>query len=120
MGTPMSVASEKQLGAANDGVGHAAAGFADGSGQLGEEIPIDGRAAVVDEIAENEEEDGDGDERADAGHRQHEAADEFAPAETGVHDVPRSAAALRSGDDQDAGEAVEDEGEQERARGRVR
>ena len=77
---------EKELGAANDGVGHAAAGFTDGSGELGEEVPVDGSTAVIDEIAEDEEEDGDGDERAEAGHGEHEAAHEFAPTETWAHE----------------------------------
>ena len=32
---------------ADDGVGHAAAGFADGLGQLGEERPVDGAEALA-------------------------------------------------------------------------
>src|SRR5579872_7203144 len=77
---------KQELGAADDGVGHAAAGFADRSGELGEEVPVDRGAAVVDEIAEDEEEDGDGDEGAKAGHGEHEGAYEFAPAETWTHE----------------------------------
>ena len=71
---------EKQLGAADDGVGHAAACFAHGSRQFREEIPVDGRAAMVDEIAQNEEEHRDRDDGAETGHGEHEIAHEFAPA----------------------------------------
>src|SRR5205807_825 len=37
---------QQHLGAAEDGVGHAAAGFTNGNGQFGEEIPVDGSAAM--------------------------------------------------------------------------
>src|SRR3984957_8331048 len=47
---------KEKLGAADDGVGHATAGFADGSWELCEEVPVDRSAAVIDEVAENEEE----------------------------------------------------------------
>src|SRR5216683_6547367 len=54
---------QQQLGAAEDGVGHAAAGFTNGNGQLGKEIPTDGSSAVVDEVTKNEEEHGNSNER---------------------------------------------------------
>ena len=47
---------QQELARADDGIGHAAAGFTDRRGQLGEEIPVYILAAVVDEVAENEEE----------------------------------------------------------------
>ena len=81
---------KKKLGAADDGVGHAAAGFADRSGELGEEGPVDGCSAVVHEIAEDEEEHGHGDEGGQAGHAEHEAADKFAVAQAGGHVRPIS------------------------------
>ena len=49
---------------------------------------------MVDEIAEDEEEDGYSDERADAGHSQHEAAYEFAPAKTWIMGMSGASAAL--------------------------
>src|SRR5208282_3709113 len=70
---------------ANDGVGHAAAVFTDGGRQLGEEVPVDRGSAVIDEIAEDEEEDGDGDEGAETRHGEHEVAHKFAPAESRVY-----------------------------------
>src|SRR5436309_6643173 len=76
---------QKHLGAAEDGVGHAAAGFTDGDGQFGEEIPVDGSSTMNSEISKNEEKDGNGDQSAHARHGQHEAAYEFAPAKTKAH-----------------------------------
>ena len=35
---------------------------------------------MIDQVAKDEEEDGDSDNGADAGHGQHETTDEFAPA----------------------------------------
>src|SRR5947208_16928397 len=72
---------QKHLGAAEDGVGHAAAGFTDGNGQFGEEIPVDGSSAMNSEIPKDEEKDGNGDQSAHAGHGQHEAAHKFARSE---------------------------------------
>src|SRR5690242_9629069 len=46
---------QKQLSAADDGIGHAAAGFTHRNGQLGEEVPTDGDSPVIDEISKNEE-----------------------------------------------------------------
>src|SRR5205814_7916568 len=80
---------QKHLGAAEDGVGHAAAGFTDGNGQFGEEIPVDGSSAMNREISKNEEKNGNGDQRTHAGHGQHEAAHKFAPAKTRAHAWPR-------------------------------
>src|SRR5713101_3201047 len=76
---------QKQLPAADDSVGHAAAGLTHGRGQLGKEIPADGSPSMIDEISKNEEKDGNGDQRTHAGHGQHEAAHKFAPAETRAH-----------------------------------
>src|SRR5260370_4551560 len=87
-GNPKDRGKQKQLGAAEDGVGHAAAGLADGSGELGEKVPTDGSSAVIDEISKNEEKDGNGDQGTHAGHRQHEAAHKFAPAEMRAHTLP--------------------------------
>src|SRR5260370_1276916 len=53
--------------------------------KVGEEVRTDGRRTVIDEIAEDEEEHGNGDQGTHAGHGQHEAAYELAPAETGAH-----------------------------------
>src|ERR1700686_627831 len=79
---------QKHLGAAEDGVGQAAAGFTDGNGQFGEEIPVDGSSAMNSEISKNEEKDGNSDQSTHAGHGQHEAAHKFAPAKTRAHAWP--------------------------------
>src|SRR5882724_11908417 len=79
---------QKQFAAAEDGVGHAAASLADGHGQLGKEVPTDRCSAVINKIAEDQEEHGNRNQSAHAGHGQHETADELAPAETGVHAFP--------------------------------
>ncbi len=79
---------KKQLGAADNSVGHAATRFAHWSRQFREEVPIDRGAAVVDEIAQDEEENRDGDEGAEASHGEHEITHEFTPAKTGVHAFP--------------------------------
>ena len=75
---------EQKLAAAHDGVGHAAAGFANGFGKLRKESPVDGSAAVVNEIAKNEKKHANGDERAETGHGHHEVADKFSPANAGA------------------------------------
>src|SRR5204862_551076 len=79
---------QKHLGAAEDGVGQAAARFTDGNRQFGEEIPVDGSSTMNSEISKNEEKDGNGNQSAHAGHGQHEAAYKFAPAETRAHTLP--------------------------------
>src|ERR1700675_461590 len=79
---------QKQLPAADDGVGHTATGLANGSRQFRKEVPVDGSTAVIDEIAKNEEKDGNGDEGAHTRHREHEAAHKFAPAEARAHTLP--------------------------------
>ena len=48
-------AQQQKLAGPDDRVGHASAGFADGRGQLGEEIPVHILAAVIDEVAQDEE-----------------------------------------------------------------
>src|SRR6266852_3407729 len=48
---------QKQLPAANDSVGHAAAGLTDMSGQFDEEVQSDGSSAVINVEARNEEKD---------------------------------------------------------------
>src|SRR5713226_5217356 len=74
---------QKQLGAAEDGVGHAPARFAYRSRQLGKEAPANGSSAMEDQIAEDEKEHGDGDRSTNTGHRKHESAHEFSPAQPG-------------------------------------
>src|SRR6267378_1254293 len=49
---------QQQLGAAEDGVGHAAAGFTDRHRQPGKEVPTDRCSAMINEVAKDEEEDG--------------------------------------------------------------
>src|SRR5437016_5406241 len=51
---------QEQLGAAENGVGQAATGLADGRWQLSEKIPINGSATMINEVSENEEEHGNG------------------------------------------------------------
>src|SRR6267143_6952390 len=79
---------QQQLGAAEDGVGHAAAGFADRHRQLGKEIPTNRCSAVINEVAKDEEEHGNRNQGAYTGHGEHKVAHEFAPAEPGVHTFP--------------------------------
>ena len=59
-----------------------------GAGSLVKKFQLTDVAAVIDEVAENEKQDRDGDEGAEAGHGQHEMADKFAPAETVAHACP--------------------------------
>src|SRR5207302_8398808 len=79
---------QQQLCAADDSICHSAASFADWSRQLCEEVPVNGSAAVVDQMAKNKKQDRDSNQRAHAGHRQHEAANQFAPAKTSGHALP--------------------------------
>src|SRR5215470_3718178 len=44
---------QKQLPAAEDGVGHAAAGFPDRRRQLGKEVPVDRCSSANDEVAKD-------------------------------------------------------------------
>src|SRR5713101_2914365 len=81
---------QKHLPAADDGVGHATAGFADGRRQLGKEVPTDRYSAVIDKVAKNQEEHGNRNQGAHAGHGEHEAANKLAPAETRGHTWPIS------------------------------
>src|SRR5437879_9046878 len=82
---------QQELRAAEDGVGHAAAGFADRHGQLGKEVPTNGCSAVINEVAKDEEEDGNRNHGTYTGHGEHEVAHEFAPAKPGVHALPMPA-----------------------------
>ena len=68
---------------------------------------------MIDEIAEDEEKDGDGDNGADAGHGEHEAAHEFSPTQIGAHAWPIPLPRCEVDDNQQPRQAVEDEGEQE-------
>src|SRR5882762_4359645 len=79
---------QKQLAAANNGVGHAAASFADRRGQLGKEVPTDRCSAVIDEVAEDQEEHRNGNQGAHAGHGEHETAHKLAPAQPRAHAFP--------------------------------
>src|SRR5207245_1064372 len=76
---------KKQFGAAEDGVGHAPTRLANGSGQLSEKVPANGSSTVENQVAEDKTKHGDRDEGAHSRHGQHEAAHEFAPAQTGAH-----------------------------------
>src|SRR5262249_29790561 len=78
----------KQLRAADNGVGHAAAGLAHGSRKPGKKAPAYGGSAVVDQVAENKKERRNGDHGANTGHREHESAHEFPPAQTRAHACP--------------------------------
>ena len=55
---------QQQLGAAHNRVRHAAAGFADRRGQLGEEIPVQALGAMHEQIAEDEDQRSGGEQRA--------------------------------------------------------
>src|SRR5262249_30979362 len=79
---------EEQFRAANDGVGHTAAAFTHRSRKLGEKVPVDRPPAVKDQVTQNKKENRDGNERAHAGHRKHESADQLSPSETSVHARP--------------------------------
>src|SRR5260370_32814012 len=79
---------EKEFGAANDGVGHAAAGLANGNRQFGKKAPAHGGSAMINKVAEDEKQHRNGNESAHACHRQHEAAYEFAPAQPRTHACP--------------------------------
>src|SRR5260370_7183388 len=79
---------EKEFGAANDGVGHAAAGLANGNRQFGKKAPAHGGSAMINKVAEDEKQHRNGNESAHACHRQHEAAYEFAPAQPRPHPSP--------------------------------
>ena len=96
----------------NDGIGHAAAGLSDGLGQLGEEIPVHVFAAVVDEIAENKEQHGDGDQRAKAGQAEHHDIHRLAPKQARCSSLRDSAAAAGGEHDEQARQAIEHEGQQ--------
>src|SRR5258706_464632 len=87
-GNPDEGSEQKQLAAANDGVGHAAARFANRRRQLGKEVPTDRCSAMKDKVAEDQEEHGNRNQGAHAGHGQHETAHKLAPAQPGVHAFP--------------------------------
>ena len=74
----MTDGEQQQLGAADDGVGHAAAGFADRRRQLGEEVQGEAAAAVDEQIPQDEDQGSGGEQGAQSGDGQHDGVDCFA------------------------------------------
>ncbi len=72
-------ASSDDFDAADDRVGHAAARFARRERQLGEEIPVQRLAAVVDQIAQDENRAATVTNGTHAGQREHHVVDSLAP-----------------------------------------
>jgi hypothetical protein len=68
---------------ADNGVGHAAAGFADRLGQLGEERPVDGIEALADEVIKHQHQRRDDQNRARERQRLNDGVLEIAPAMVG-------------------------------------
>src|SRR5260221_14776590 len=66
---PQQRRKQQKFCAAHDRVRHTPADFTDGCGKLGEEIPIDGRSAVVDEVTEDKEENANGHRSANSSQR---------------------------------------------------
>src|SRR5258707_621556 len=81
---------QQNLAATHNRVGHAAARFSYRLRQFGEKIPVDGSAAIKHQVAEDEEENQNRDKSAHAGHRQHEVAYEFSPAQPAAYHPPTS------------------------------
>src|SRR5260370_15809455 len=79
---------EKQLRAAENGVGHAAADFADRHRQLGKEVPTNRCSTAINEVAKDEEEDGNRNQGTYTSHGEHKVAHELAPPEPSVHAFP--------------------------------
>src|ERR1700693_4116501 len=72
--------SEKeQLEAADDGAGHAGAGFFEGFGELREEFPTERRAAVPDQVSEDEKQHRDDGEGGNTGQGEHDEVQRLAP-----------------------------------------
>src|ERR1700686_5116991 len=89
-GNSQQTSKEEQFGTSDDGISHASTSLPDRGWQFGEEIPANGGAAVVDEVAENKKQHRDGHKRAQARHGQHEVTDKFAPTQTAAHACPIS------------------------------
>src|SRR6058998_2186014 len=68
---------KQQLRAADNGIGHAAAGLAHRRRQLREEVPVEGAAAVKGEVAEDEKKHGNGHEGTYASEAEHHGTDKF-------------------------------------------
>jgi hypothetical protein len=67
----------------HNGVGDAAARFADRLGELREEIEVDRRKTMIGDVAEDHEKRGQRDRREDGGDAEHHAIDYFSAGEVG-------------------------------------
>src|SRR6266699_4209664 len=69
----------------DDRIGDAAAGLARGDGVLREEVPVEGRRALHDQVRENEDQGQDGEERQQGDEPRHDTAHDATPNGAGAH-----------------------------------
>src|SRR5262249_25848899 len=89
-GRPDERRGHEELHAADDGVGHPAAGLADGRGQVGEEAERERRSSLVRDVPQEEEEHAQGTGGRDDGRAEHPSLDQ----EPAAVRAPRHAVAL--------------------------